>query len=176
MGSMHTSIPRLALAMSVACAIVTFGPLPQAAAAPAALLAQTPAPQWEVEVDAQSLSQNLNAWASAEGTLQTPVGAARLQQLSADIGDNELIVRGSASAGWFSLPVEATATAAAANGSVQVHVVEARVSGIDVPEAVRADLEQQLQTQLAHTIAADGAVVQSVQLADGKLAAAGTWR
>jgi hypothetical protein len=122
------------------------------------------------EIDAGTISQSLNAWAASGGAIQTPLGSARLQQLSADISNGELIVRGTASTGWFNVPVDAAATASAQGGNVQVHVVDAHVNGMDVPDAARGQLEQELQSQVSQSIARSGVAVRSVQLGDGTLA------
>ena len=132
--------------------------------------AQPQTPEWRYETDAGSISQSLNAWAAASGgAIDTPLGTARLQQLSAEISNNELIVRGTASTGWFSAPVDAAATASVQGGTVQVHVVDAHVNGMDVPDAARGQLEQQLQRQVAQAVSGSGVSVRSVQLGDGRL-------
>ena len=162
-------ISTLAIGMTIssAYAALMLGTMqPSAAAAP---VAQAQSREWRYETDAQSISQSLNAWAASGGALQTPLGQAQLRQLSAEISDNELIVRGTASAGWFNVPVDAAATASVRGGSVQVHVIDAHVNGVDVPDVARGQLEQQLQAQVAQAVAGSGAVVRSVQLTGGKL-------
>ena len=168
---MPMSIVSLGMTMSSAYAALMFGTLqPSAVAAPDA---QTQAREWRYEIDAGSLSQGLNAWAASGGAVQTPLGTARLQQLTADITDDELIVRGTASAGWFNVPVDAAATASVQSGNVQVHVVDAHINGVGIPDVARSQLEQQLQNQVAQSVAGSGVVVRSVQLGVGKLAL--TW-
>jgi hypothetical protein len=56
---------------------------------------------------------------------------------------------------------------------VQVHVVDAHVNGLAVPDAARGQLEQQLQSQVSQSIARSGVAVHSVELRDGTLAI--TW-
>jgi hypothetical protein len=132
-------------------------------------VAQAQAREWRYETDARSISQSLNTWAASGVAFQTPLGTAQLQQLSAEIGNNALIVRGTASTGWFSVPVDAQASVSVDAGNVQVHVVGAHINGMDVPEVARGQLEQQLQTQLVQAVAGSGVVVRSVELRDGKL-------
>lgn len=165
---MAINILPCGMALSSVYAALTFGTMQPSAVVPP--VAQVQAPEWRYEVDARSISQSLNAWAASAGALQTPLGTARLQQLTAEIGDNELIVRGTATTGWFSVPVDAAATASVQSGDVQVHVVDAHVNGMDMPDVARGQLEQQLQSQVAQSVAGSGVLVHSVQLGDGKLA------
>jgi hypothetical protein len=168
---MAINLVPLGIAISSACAALTFGSTQVAAAAPPTI-DQLPR-EWRYEIDASSISQSLNDWAASGGTVETPLGTARLQHLNAEIGNNELVVRGVANAGWFSVPVDAAATATVQSGTVQVHVVDAHVNGMGVPDAARGQLEQQLQTQVAQSVSGSGVAVRSVQIGDGKLAV--TW-
>jgi hypothetical protein len=167
---MPISIVAIGMTISTAYAALMFGTIqPSADVA----VAQAQAREWRYETDAQSINQSLNAWAASSGGLQTPLGTAQLRQLSAEIRNNELIVRGTASTGWLSVPVDAAATASVQGGSVRVHVVDAHLNGMDMPDVARGQLEQQLQAQVAQAVAGSGAVVSSVQLGDGKLSV--TW-
>jgi DUF2993 family protein len=163
---MPISSIRLGMALSSAYAALMFGSMHASAATPPV----TEAREWRYEMDAGSLSQSMNAWAASGGAIQTPLGAARLQELTAEISNNELIVRGTASTGWLSVPVDAAATAWVQSGNVQVQVVNAHINGIDVPDVARGQLEQQVQNQVTQSVAGSGVVVRSVQLGDGKLA------
>jgi hypothetical protein len=168
-----------ALASSGAVAALTFGAVQWPATAQtqpaAAVVTAAPTPEWSFQVDTPTLNQNVNAWAGSQAGVQTPFGTARLRNLAAEIGENQLTVRGAADAGWFSVPVDAVATAAVQNGNVQVHVTQAHVNGVDVPQAARDQVEQQWQEQITQSIAGYRVVVRSVRLADGKLVIAGTW-
>jgi hypothetical protein len=158
---MAFSLVPIGMALSL-----TFGTMqPTVSAAPFAQAHES-----RYEIDAGTISQSLNAWAASGGAIQTPLGSARLQQLSADISNGELIVRGTASTGWFNVPVDAAASAWAQGGNVQVHVVDAHVNGMDVPDAARGQLEQQLQSQVSQSIARSGVAVRSVELGNGTLA------
>ena len=164
---MAINLLPLGMALSSAYAAFMFGTVQVSDAAPSVTPAQ--AREWYYEIDASSITQSLNAWAADGGAVQTPLGAARLQQLTADIGNDELTVRGTATSGWFSVPVDAEATASVQDGNVQVHVVSAHVNGMDIPDGARGQLEQQLQNQVAQSVGRSGVVVRSVRLADGKL-------
>jgi hypothetical protein len=182
------SIARLGITLASTFAALTFGLMnrPAAAMSPTAAVARSSAPiaahaqnqsstrVWSYQVDTSTLDEYLNTWAAEQGSVQTPLGSARLRQLHTEIRDNQLIVGGTADSGMFSVPVDATAVAAAQNGSVQVHIVQARINGMDMPDAARSQVEQQLQNQLAQSLATYGVTVQSVQLANGTLVIDGT--
>lgn len=179
------NILKLGLALASALGVVTFGPLnrPSVAQSTAPVAAQSTVPVaaqtnqsqvWSYQLDTATLNQYVNAWAGAQGALQTPLGTARLRQLNTEIRDNELIVSGTADAGWLSVPVDAAATASVESGSVLVHLVRAHINGVDVPDGPRAQIEQQLQSQLSQPLSAYHVSVRSVQLADGKLVISGT--
>jgi hypothetical protein len=136
--------------------------------------AQTTLQEWTFQTDGPTLSRDLNTWAAGQAPLQTPVGMARLEQLSAEIRDNELVVHGTANAGWLNAPVDAAATAQVQSGRVLVQVRQAHINGVDVPEVARHELEQQLQNQLEQSIGANQIVVRSVQMGGGKLVVSGT--
>jgi len=168
---MPISILPIGMALSSAYAALVFGTMqPAAAASP---LMQPQAGEWRYEIDAGSISQTLNTWAASGGAIQTPLGTAQLQQLTAEISNNELIIRGTASTGWFNVPVDAAATASVQGGNVQMHVVDAHVNGMDVPDAARGQLEQQLQSQVVQSDAGSGVVLRSLELGDGKIVV--TW-
>jgi hypothetical protein len=179
------NIFRFAAAVASTIAVLTVAPIHPPAAAPSTATSTTSTPrqthtpitpqsqQWSVQVDTPTLTQYMNSWAAAQGTIQTPLGDARLKQLSADIRDNKLIVSGTAESGWLTVPVDAAAAASAQNGAVQVHIEQAHINGVDMPDVLRSQLEQQLQNQLAQSLAAYRVTVQSVQLGDGKLVVAG---
>jgi hypothetical protein len=169
----------LALAAYGAVAALTIGAFQRGPATQpyAGSVLQTTAEQWSMHVDTATLNGNMNAWAvSQAGGFETPFGTARLRDLSAEIQDNRLTVRGTADAAWLSMPVDAVATATVEGGNVQVHVPQAHVNGVDLPDAARAQLEQQLQSQIAQSIAGSRVVVQSVSLTDGALVVVGAWR
>ena len=149
-------------------------PVPTYVRTPAAVLPQQVGQEWTFQVDARTLSQNLNSWAATQGTLQTPLGVARLQHLNVDIRDNELFFRGTAVAGSLTVSVEAAATASVQDGNLQVQLKQARINGVDVPPPARNELEQQLQNQIARSIDVYHVVVHSVRLGNGTLAISGT--
>jgi hypothetical protein len=59
-------------------------------------------------------------------------------------------------------------------GRVVVHLVEAHVNGVALPDSARGQIEQQVQAQLDQTVGAQHVRVSSVRVADGSLAVSGT--
>jgi hypothetical protein len=134
-----------------------------------------PAPQdWSVQVDEATLTRNANDWAAGQPLLQTPFGMARLQNVTVELRDDQLVLRGAASAGWIQAPVQLVAGASVQNSHVQVHLHEADVNGGQVPEFVRGQLEQKLQDQLDQSLGAYHVDVRSVSVGGGMLAVSGT--
>jgi hypothetical protein len=160
---MAINLLPIGMVLSTAYASLTFGTVQVSQPAP------SQAHEWHYETDADSISQTLNSWAATGDGIQTPFGTARLQQFTADISNDQLTLRGTATAGWLSIPIDAESTASAQNGNLQVHLLGAHISGISVPDSARGRLEQVLQSQIAQSVSGAGVVVNSVQLADGKL-------
>src|SRR6185295_10605692 len=95
-----------ALASYGAAAALTFGavqwPTTAQTQPAAAVVTMASARAWTFQADTPTLNQNLNAWAGSQARVQTPFGTARLRNLTAEIGENQLTVRGAADAAWFS--------------------------------------------------------------------------
>jgi hypothetical protein len=178
-------IGRAALGLSVGLGAVSppllggLG-LPTAADAPAAIAsaARTTtsqrSPEWAFQFDEPTLTQDLNAWLAGQPLVQTPVGAASLQDLTVGLRDDQVVVRGTAKAGWLGAQVDLSASAYAETGRVLVHVRNAHVSGVDLPEPVQRQIEQQLQDQVDYSLTSYRVVVSSVHVGDGKLDIAGS--
>jgi hypothetical protein len=132
--------------------------------------------EWTLQIDESTLTQKLNAWATGQSVLQTPVGSARLSDLSVHIGDDALVIRGVADTGAVAAPVVLDATASASAGRVLVHIRQAQIRDLAIPEAARRGLEDWLQQQLDQWLATDHAVVHSVDIRSGRLVVSGTRR
>ena len=117
---------------------------PSVVTAPASQTSQ----EWTFQIDEPTLTREVNAWAAGQPLVQTSVGTARLKDLSVELRNSQLVVRGTADAGWMSAPVDATASATVQTGRVLVQVHEAHIDGVDLPEGARRQLDQQLQDQL----------------------------
>jgi hypothetical protein len=142
---------------------------------PTAIVTIAGAPrQWRLQVDEASLAQLLNAWAARQPILPTPLGSARLRDLTVHLDNDELGLRGVADTGWIAEPVAVDATASLNAGRVFVHVREVEVQGMVVPDSARQALEQWLQQQIDQWTAAYHATVQSVHISEGTLVLSGT--
>ena len=129
--------------------------------------------EWSFQIDEPTLTREANAWAAIQPLVQTSVGTARLKDLRVELKNNQLVLRGTADAGWLSAPVDATASATVQAGRVLVQVREAHINGADLPELARRELDQQLQDQLDQSAAVNNVAVRSVRVADGKLVVSG---
>jgi hypothetical protein len=132
--------------------------------------------EWTLQIDESTLTQKLNAWATGQAVLQTPVGSARLRDLRVHIGDDGFVIRGVADTGAVAAPVVLDATASASAGRVLVHIGQDRIRDLAIPEAARRALQDWLQQQLDQWLATDHDVVQSVDIRSGRLVVIGTRR
>jgi hypothetical protein len=137
-------------------------------------LANQAVQEWSVQIDEATLTREANAWAMEQPLLQTAVGTVRLQELSVQPRDDQLVVHGTAEAGWIRAPFDVTASASVDAGHVQVQVPDAHVNGLDLPDAARRDIERQLQDWLDGLVLEHHASVRSVRLGQGTLLVTGT--
>jgi len=130
--------------------------------------------EWSLQIDEATLGQQLNAWAAGQPILPTPLGSARLRDLTVHLDNDELGLRAVADTGWIAEPVGVGATASLNAGRVFVHVRDVEVQGTVVPDSARQALEQWLQSQIDQWTAAYHATVQSVHIGEGTLVLSGT--
>ncbi len=130
--------------------------------------------EWSLQIDEATLGQQLNAWAAGQPILPTPLGSARLRDLTVHLGNDELGLRAVADTGWIAEPVGVGATASLNAGRVFVHVRDVEVQGTVVPDSARQPLAQWLQPQIDQWTAAYHATVQSVHIGEGTLVLSGT--
>jgi hypothetical protein len=97
-----------------------------------------------------------------------------MQDLTVELRDDQLVMRGAASVGWIQAPVQLVASASVENTRLRVHLHEADVNGVQVPEVVRGQLEQQLQDQLDQSLGTYHVEVRSVRMGGGELVVSGT--
>ncbi len=129
---------------------------------------------WSVEIDEATLTQNLNGWARAQPPVQTPLGMARLEDLTVELRDDQVVLKGTAQAAWVRAPVDLLASASVQSGHAQIRLREAHVNGVQVPEVMRRQLEQQLQGRLDQSVEAYHVIVRSVRVSVGALVVSGT--
>jgi hypothetical protein len=126
-----------------------------------------------MRIDAATLTRDVNAWAAAQPPFDTPVGSARIHDLSVQLNSDQVLLQGTADIGGTSSPFTLTAGSSLESGRLLVHVRTARLSGVDVPDVARAEIERRLQGQLDQSIRTFHVVVQSVSAGDGALAVQG---
>jgi hypothetical protein len=149
---------------------------PPVMVAPTVATNHAAAQDWTLQIDESTLTQKLNSWATGQSVLQTAVGNARLRDLSVHIGDDGLLIRGVADTGAVAGPVVLDATASAGAGRVLVHIREAQIRDLAIPEAARRALQEWLQQQLDQWLATDHNVIQSVDIRSGRLVVSGARR
>jgi hypothetical protein len=141
---------------------------------PTAVVSRVPAgSEWTYRIDEATFSRAANAWAAQQPPLPTPLGDVRLQNLTATLRDDQLVIRGEASAGVLTQPVSLTATAQAIQGRVLLRIKQMSAGALAVPDSTRGLVEGQLQHQLDGVLAGQHAVIDSVRIANGTLSLSG---
>ncbi|SRR5260370_4517872 len=154
--------------------VVTSGLSTQSPIIPSAAAPVSRAHEWSFQLDETTLSNDVNAWAAAQPPVQTPLGVARLQDVTMSLRADQLGLRGTAVAGWVHAAVNASATASVEHGRVLVQIVGVNLNGAALPDSVRRQLEQQVQDQLDRSIESERVLVSSVLVGEGSLTVSGT--
>jgi hypothetical protein len=130
---------------------------------------------WSVQLDDATLTQQLNAWMAGQGVVQTPLGMAQLEDMTAELRDNQLVVHGSVETAGMRAPVDVALSAAVdGGGRVQVQIDGGHLDGVPLPAAALQQVGQLLQTQIDQSVAAYGVDVTSIHVGDGTLVVTGT--
>ena len=146
--------------------------------APSAVAARTAAPVVHAlnasqartyAIDEQTLSAQANSWLAGQTVAQTPLGAAKLDGISVQLRDGEIEATATANTGLVAMPVQLVATPEIQAGRVIVHVTEAHVGNMTVPDGMRQSIEQAAQSQLDQTLISGGVSVESVTIDQGQL-------
>jgi hypothetical protein len=145
-------------------------------ALPASVVDAPPAgrDQQRLEITEQSLTDQLNQEMDGQPLGTTPLGQATLSHLDTRLQAGQIVTTGDARVGAFSVPVSATGRIDVQDGRPVVRVQDARVSGLPLPEASRASVEQALQDQLDRQVGRMQLQVTSVTIGDGKMVVIGT--
>lgn len=153
-------------------------PLPVAALPPGAtdrVVRPGPGPdQVAVVIGEAALGQELNQALAGQPLATLPIGAATVRDITTEVRDGQVRLRGSVGVGVFSLPFEVTASLEARDERAAVQVREASVATFPLPDGARQQLEQALQEQLALQLAEERLRVQQVIAEDGQLTLIGT--
>lgn len=121
------------------------------------------------EIGEQALAEQANAFVAGRHFGQTPLGELTLDDVAVQLRANQVTVSGTAQTASTRVPIRLSATSWVQTGRVLVHVTDAQLGTLPVPEPMRHSIEQYIQTQMDQVVANYGAVVQSVQISQGKL-------
>jgi hypothetical protein len=142
------------------------------ATAPAAI---TPAPgDVVVQVDEATLTRRLNAVLAGVSVGDTPLGPATVRDVTAQLRGGQVVATGTAQIGPTSLPVSLTGRIDVLSGRPRAALTDARLSGVQFPEAMRRDVEALMQGQVDQLLAGQPLRVKAVSIAEGKLTIVGT--
>lgn len=81
---------------------------------------------------------------------------------------------GTARVGGADVPIAVTGTVEAQDGRAVARVTDARVGGVPLPDGVRAQVEQSIQSQLDQAVQGRGMRVRTVSLEEGSLTFVGS--
>jgi hypothetical protein len=98
-----------------------------------------------------------------------------LEDFTAELRDNELVVHGALQTAGLRAPVDVALSAVVQDGGgVHVQVDGAHLYGVQVPAAALRQVDQLLQTQVDQSVAAYRLDVRSIRVSDGTLVVTGT--
>jgi hypothetical protein len=161
------SAPRSAVPTPVAAAAATSAPMP--VAAPTAAAGDV-----VVELDEATLTSQANARLAGQSMGSTPFGPATLQDVKVALRGGQMVMTGSARVGGASAPLSLTSSVAVSGGRPAVSLSQATLSGLALPDAARASLERNLQSQLDQAVADRAVKVKAVTIDSGKLRIVGS--
>jgi hypothetical protein len=128
-----------------------------------------------VEVTEAELSDRLTRQFAGQALGQTPLGAATIERVDVSLRGGQAGLGGSARVGGASVPYSARLNAAPdASGQVKLTLTDARVSGVPLPDPVRAQLESSVQGEIDRLILRQPMRVRSIEIEGGRLRAVGT--
>jgi hypothetical protein len=128
-----------------------------------------------VEVTEAELNGRLGQQFAGRAMGQTPLGPATLDRVQVSLQSERASLNGTARVGDASLPFTSQVAAAPdAAGGVKVQVTEARVSGVPLPEAARAEMEAAMQREVDRLLSTQRMRVRTVEIGAGRLRAVGS--
>ena len=175
----------LVLLVAIVAAALFFPAKQQTPASPAPVVPNTPAVQEPVpppvapgqialEFDEAAInrlaSSNMGGMAIDAG----PLGAATVRDLSIRLRSGQIQATGTAVLGPTPLPIALAGTVLAENARPRLSLGDARVGGVQLPQAARLAVEQALQGQVDQLIAGQPVRVSSVTIGNGKLTIIGS--
>jgi len=167
------------IAILIVAAIAYASTQHPSSALPTPVVAQAPAPtaasgQVRLELTQQTLTDQLNQRLDGQPMGTTPLGAATLTHITAQLNNGQMLTTGDAQVGSVSVPVSVTSTMQVQDERVLVVVQDASVAGVPLPAAARQSVQQAIQDQVNQAVDNSHARVTSVTMADGKLVVVGT--
>ena len=161
-------------------AAALFFPPKEAPVAPTQSAVQEPVPppvapgQIAVEVDEATLNRLAAGGLGGMAIDAGPLGAATVRDLSISLRSGQIQTTGTAVLGPTPLPIALAGTIVAENARPRLSLSDARVGGVQLPQAARAGVEQALQGQVDQLIAGQPMRVSSVTIGNRKLTIIGS--
>jgi hypothetical protein len=170
----------LVLFVAIIAAALFFPPREQTAAPAPAAAPQEPAPPpvgpGQVSLEFDEATINRLAAGSLGGTAidAGPLGAATVRDLSVKLRSGQIQATGTAVLGPTPLPIALAGTVVAENARPRLSLSDARIGGVQLPQAARLGVEQALQAPVDLLIAGQAIRVSSITIGNGKLTIIGS--
>ncbi len=127
-----------------------------------------------LEFDEATLTRQANTAMSGMAIAGTPLGSATVRDLAVQLRAGQIGVTGTAQVGPTPLPLQLGGTVQVQNGRPRLVLSDARISGVQMPQAARQSVEGTLQTQLDSLIAGQPVRLSSATAGNGKLTLIGS--
>lgn len=148
------------------------------ASAPAAAAEPVPPPigpgQVALEFDEATINRVAAGGLGGMAIDAGPLGAATVRDLSVRLRTGQIQATGTAVLGPTPLPIALAGTIVAENSRPRLALSDARIGGVQMPQAARAGVEQALQGQVDQLIAGQSLRVSSVTIGNGMLTIIGS--
>ena len=125
--------------------------------------------QMAIEFDEATINRMVAGGMGGMAIDAGPLGAATVRDLAVRLRGGQIHATGTAVLGPTPLPIALAGTVAAENARPRLSLSDARVGGVQLPQAARAGVEQALQGQVDQLIAGQPIRVSSVTIGNGKL-------
>jgi hypothetical protein len=130
--------------------------------------------QVALEFDEAQLTRLAAAGVSGMAIDAGPLGSATVRDFAVRLQGGQILASGTAQIGPTPLPLTLGGTLQAVNGRPRLALSDARLSGVQMPQAARAAIEQTLQSQVDQLTAGQPLRVSSVTVDNGKLTIIGS--
>lgn len=130
--------------------------------------------QVALEFDEAQLTRLASSGVSGMSFDAGPLGAATVRDLAVQLRAGQIQATGTAQIGPTPLPLALGGTVQPVNGRPRLSLSDARLAGVQIPQAARAAVEQTLQSQVDQLIAGQPVRVSSVTIDGGKITIVGS--